>query len=120
MPNEEYLVPLNKRTQSERKEIARMGAIASNKKQAEKKLLRETIEMLLTKAPTEEMIKDCSNKFGFNPKDLQEVITGGLIFRAVSGDSKAYEVLRDTIGQKPIQQVEDVTDKTPFEVKIVE
>ena len=39
MANEQNLKPLNKRSQRERKEIARMGAIASNEAQANKKVL---------------------------------------------------------------------------------
>ena len=41
MANEENLINLRDRTQRERKEIARKGAIASNKKQAERKTFRE-------------------------------------------------------------------------------
>ena len=113
MPNEENLIPLNKRSQRERKEIAKMGAEASNKKQAEKKLLKDTIEMLLSNKPTNEMITDCAEKFGFNPKDLQDVITGGLIARAMTGDPKAYEVLRDTMGQRPIEKMETTITELP-------
>ena len=113
MPNEENLIPLNKRSQRERKEIARMGAEASNKKQAEKKLLKDTIEMLLSNKPTDEMVSDCAEKFGFNPKDLQDVITGGLIARAMSGDPKAYEVLRDTMGQRPVDKQEVKVGELP-------
>ena len=70
---------------------------------------------------TPEMVTDCAAKFGFNPKDLQEVITGGLMTKAMSGDAKAFEVIRDSIGQKPVEQVELGTmDKTPFEIQIIE
>lgn len=41
MANEQNLKPLNKRPQRERKEIARMGAKASNKVQYSKRVLRE-------------------------------------------------------------------------------
>lgn len=94
------------------KEEAKARGSAGGKKSVEvrkqKKLLKDTIEMLLNSAPTPEMVQDCANKFGFNPKDLQEVVTGGLIAKAMSGDAKAFEVLRDTIGQKPTDKVEQV------------
>ena len=47
MANEKNLSPLNTRSQRERKEIAKMGAKASNRMQKNKKLLREAAEVLL-------------------------------------------------------------------------
>ena len=101
----ENLIPLNKRTKEAQREIARKGAQASNKKQAEKRLLKDTIKMMLALQPTPQMVDECAEKFGFNPKDLQDIITGGLINKAMSGDSRAFEVLRDTVGQKPKEEV---------------
>ena len=43
MANEQNLIPLNKRTQRERKEIARKGAEATNKIKAERKTLKEEL-----------------------------------------------------------------------------
>ena len=48
MANTQNLKPLNQRTQRERKEIARLGAMASNETQAHKKALREAARVLLT------------------------------------------------------------------------
>jgi regulator of protease activity HflC (stomatin/prohibitin superfamily) len=70
------------------------GAEASNKRQAEKRLLKDTIQMFFESTPTPEVIAQCANAFGFNPKDLQEVITGGLIQKAMCGDAKAFEVFK--------------------------
>ena len=120
VPNEENLIPLNKRTKTEQRAITQMGGIKSGEVRREKRLLKDTIEMLLNNKPTPEMVNECAEKFGFNPKDLQEVITGGLISRAMSGDPRAYEVLRDTAGQKPIDKVENTNiNKTPFEIKLI-
>ena len=116
----ENLIPLNKRTKEAQREIARKGAEASNKKQAEKRLLKDTIEMMLKLQPTPQMVSECAEKFGFNPKDLQDIITGGLINKAMSGDSRAFEVLRDTVGQKPKEEVINTnlnTDATIEELK---
>ena len=116
----ENLIPLNKRTKEAQREIAKKGAEASNKKQAEKRLLKDTIEMMLKLQPTPQMVNECAEKFGFNPKDLQDIITGGLINKAMSGDSRAFEVLRDTVGQKPKEEVINTnvnTDATIEELK---
>lgn len=82
------------------------GGKKSGEVRKEKKLLKETIEMLLSSQPTPEIINQYAEQFGFNPKDLQEVITGGLIQKAMCGDAKAFEVLRDTMGQKPVDKQE--------------
>ncbi len=87
------LRPLNTRNQKERKEIAKMGAEASNKKQKEKKLLKDSLLLLL------------------ETDRGQEMMCTALLERAKTGDTKAFEVIRDTIGQKPI-------DKSEFSGKI--
>lgn len=113
----ENLIPLNKRTKEAQREIARKGAEASNKKQAEKRLLKDTIEIMLKLQPTPQMVSECAEKFGFNPKDLQDIITGGLINKAMSGDSRAFEVLRDTVGQKPKEVIEATNTNTNIDIK---
>ena len=117
---QENLKPFNKITKEAQREIAKKGAAVSNKKQAEKRLLKDTLLMLLSNKPTPDMVNECAEKFGFNPKDLQEVITGGLMAKAMTGDAKAFEVIRDSIGQKPKEEVVNTnlnTDATIEELK---
>ncbi len=90
MANEKNLIPLNRRTQRERKEIATKGAKATNKKKAERKTLREELLLLLAKGNT------------------QNRLSLALIEKALTGDTKAYEVIRDTIGEKPVEQVQNL------------
>ena len=54
MAKEDNLIPFNKMPQSKRSEIARKGAIASNKVQKEKK----TFKMALKELLEEEVMKD--------------------------------------------------------------
>lgn len=79
MANEQNLITLDKRTQAERKEIARKGAIASNKKQKERKTLKEELLLLLAQGNT------------------QEKISLSLLQQALNGNVKAFETIRDTI-----------------------
>lgn len=85
MANEQNLIPLNKRSQRERKEIARKGAIASNKKQAENRTFKKELITLL------------NNNNGENMTNISVV----LIAKALDGDVKAFQAIRDTIGEKP-------------------
>ena len=43
-------------------------------------------------------------------------ITNSLIERAIKGDVKAYEVIRDTIGQKPVERQEIIGGDLTIEV----
>ena len=94
MANEQNLIPLNKRTQRERKEIARKGAEATNRIRAERKSLREELLLLLEQ------------------DKMQEKISLALLDQAKKGNTKAYEIIRDTIGEKPKDKVEINQDLT--------
>lgn len=88
MANEKNLVNLKDRPQRERKEIARMGAAASNKKQQERRTLKEELLLLLENGNT------------------QEKISLAMIQEALGGNIRAFEVIRDTIGEKPTDKIE--------------
>lgn len=89
---EDNLIPMNERTKEEQREIARMGGIASGKARKEKKLLKELLEEALSKDT------ETGNEY--------VNITMALIKEANKGNVKAYEVIRDTLGQKPVDKVE--------------
>lgn len=75
------------------------GAPISNKVQAEAKTFAEELRLLL-----QESLKDSNG----NEAKTQKVISIAMIKKAAKGDVRAYEVIRDTIGQKPTEKVEQV------------
>lgn len=83
------LITQDKRTPEERREIARKGAEASNKAQRERKTLKEELLLLLSQG------------------DTQEEMSLSLIQQALNGNVKAFETIRDTIGEKPVEKVEN-------------
>lgn len=87
MANEQNLINLRDRSQRERKEIAKMGAEATNKLKAERKSLREELLLLLQE------------------DKMQEKISLALLEQAKRGNTKAYEIIRDTIGEKPKENI---------------
>lgn len=97
--NAENLKPQSERTKEEQREIAKMGGIASGKARKEKADLRKMCQMVLE---MDIKAKDGSIKSG------AEAITLAQLRKALKGDAKAYEVLRDTAGQKPVDKVEQV------------
>ena len=83
------LITQDKRSPEERREIARKGAEASNKAQRERKTLKEELLLLLSQG------------------DTQEEMSLSLIQQALNGNVKAFETIRDTIGEKPVEKVEN-------------
>ena len=84
------------RTTEEQREIARMGGIASGRARAEKRDLRKALELLLEQTFTD--------KKGVTRTGAQ-AITEKLFSEVMKGKVKAFEVLRDTVGQKPVERV---------------
>lgn len=101
MANTDNLKPMNKRTKAEQREIARKGGIASGKARREKKQLKEVLEILLS-MPSDDGITE----------DNWEAICMSMLNEAKSGNARAFEIIRDTIGQKPTEQQQmDLTAK---------
>ena len=98
MANEQNLKPNSERTPSERRENARKAGKASGKARKKRKEFKEALKTALT------VVMD-------NNKTVQEIGIEALMDKFMKGDPKVFELIRDTIGEKP-------TDKQ--EVKVVE
>lgn len=96
MANEQNLVPNSARTPTQRRENARKAGKASAQARKRKKDLREALEMLLE--------KDFKDRNG-NVLSGTEVITAKLFEKASKGDVRAFETIRSTVGQDPVQKV---------------
>lgn len=85
-------------TTAEARERGRKGGKASAAKRAERKTFREGLLLLLN-----EPLKDKSGVA--TDKTTQDAVIAGLVKRAIAGDVRAAEFIRDTIGEKPVQDV---------------
>lgn len=101
MANEQNLIPNSKRSPEEVRENQRRGGINSGKSRREKRDLRRALEMLLE--------KEYKDKAG-NSLTGTEAISAKLFEQAMKGNIRAFETLRDTVGQKPVDKVEMKTD----------
>lgn len=110
MANEQNLIPLNKRTQRERKEIASKGAKATNKKKVERKKFNELFNNFLDKQVTNEEIKEQLKKFGFTDEECTN--KNAMVFaqykEALRGSTQAFIAVRDTMGEKPVEQIQNI------------
>lgn len=95
----ENLKPFNsdKLTVDEQRKIQSEGGKASGDSRRKTKIMKEMLEYLLE--------KETISKNGEKITTLEE-INIALVNQAKSGSVQAYSAIRDTIGQKPIEQVE--------------
>ena len=97
MANKENLrVP----TSSEARRNGKKGGIASGESRRRRKLLRECLDELLAR----EYTADGKTLTG------SEALAAALMKKAMKGDVKAFEALRDTAGEKPVERIEANTE----------
>lgn len=97
MANEQNLVPFTSDQSHEEAVInGAKGGLASGEARRRKRDLRQALEMLLE--------KEYQDKNG-NKLTGTEAITAKLFEQAMKGNIRAFETLRDTVGQKPIEKV---------------
>lgn len=99
MANEQNLQPCS--SKSEARERGRKGGLASGEARRKRKTLKEELLLMLSEGET------------------QQSVTLALIEKAMSGDTKAFEVIRDTIGEKPVDKVM-IADVEPSVIAEVE
>ncbi len=95
MANKDNLIKNEDLTPTERRKRARKAGIASGKARRERKALKEELIMLLENG------------------DAQARICTALMEKALIGDTKAFEVIRDTIGEKPVDRQEVMQIEPP-------
>ena len=109
MTNEANLDPVQSKDEARKR--GRNGGIASGKARREKKMMRETLDILLSmpmkngKFADVESIRSFAALKGKNIS-VQDAILIAQVQKAMKGDTKAAEYVRDTVGQKPVDSVD--------------
>ena len=85
------------RTTEEQREIARQGGIASGEARRRKRDLRLAAQALLE--------QNFTDKKGLTKSGAEALILKQFE-KAMKGDTRAFECVRDTAGQKPIEKVQ--------------
>lgn len=107
-PSWDNIISMADRTVEERKEIGRLGGIKSGESKRRMKTFREELLALLS--------VEMENNKG-EKTTVQKNINSALILKAAKGDVRAYEVIRDTLGQKPVEE-KSVVIASPLESRI--
>ena len=108
MANEENLIPMNERTKSEQREIARMGGIRSGevrKQNADlKKRLREIANMALRDGKIDDIttLADAKNA----NLSISDALLVKLVVMALGGNIKAMNTLMGMLGNDPTEAQE--------------
>ncbi len=114
MANEQNLVPFTSdQSREEAMKNGKKGGIASGEARRARKTLRAELEMLLQSYAVDKKTGKPSKR------TVQEAMVLSLVTKAVGGDTKAFEIIRDTIGEKPAERITlaEIDPKTIEEVE---
>lgn len=113
MANKNPSKSFNKIPKEEARKIQSKGGHASTKVRRERKAIRENLEILLALPVKNPTLKKKIKSLGIDDEDLsnQMAISISLFNEALHGNTKAFELIRDTIGEKPIdkQEIKEIT-----------
>jgi len=98
MANEENLIPFGERTEKEQREIQVKGGIASGEARRAKKTMKEMLDYLLE--------KEIENKATGEKVTCREAMLSAMVKKAIKGDIRACQFVRDTSGETPVTKTE--------------
>ena len=114
LSGEKNLIPLNRRTKEEQKEITTAGGKASGESRRRKRSLKEAADLFLSLPVTDAKTFNAMAKAGVNPEDTdyQMAVIVGLTMKAIKGDAKAAKTVIDLLGEsatdsQPQQEIKD-------------
>lgn len=111
--NKSNLIPNNERSPEEVRENGRKGGIASGKARRRKKLIKEQLELLLSLPLKDENAKKKLKQLGINADNIdnQMAMIIAIWNKALKGDVQAFNSIRDTVGEKPKDVIENINNE---------
>ena len=108
MPNEKNLIPFGERTESEQRKIRSAGGKASGEARRKKRDMKRMMKLLLN-MPATGNADAFLEQIGVAEEDRtnQAAVLAAVMMKAMSGDVRAAEFVRDTIGASPRQVLEE-------------
>lgn len=102
------LVPNENRTPEERRANATKAGIASGVARRRKKTMKEAMDLLLSLPVKDDKVKKQIAALGINPDEVdnQMAMVIAQWRQAVKGNTKAYQNIEATVGEKPLEKVE--------------
>lgn len=94
-------------TTDEAREIGSKGGKKSGEVRRMRKTLREQMELLLSLPVKDENTKSYIESLGIDPETIDNAtaLTISMYQEGLKGNTKAYELIRDTVGEKPTDKL---------------
>lgn len=104
--NEKNLIPFNERTESEQREIAQKGGIASGAARRRKRSMRQAVDYYLSLPETDRRRVNAMLRDQIDPEDVdnQMSVVMGIAAAAKQGDARAANVLLKMLGEETVQE----------------
>ena len=101
MPNEKNLIPMDRRSQSEARDLGQKGGIASGISRRRKRSLKEAADLYLSLPVTDRRMWNKIARKNVDPEDIDNrmAVIIGLTMAATAGDAKAAKVIVDLLGE---------------------
>ena len=102
------LKPRTSLSKEEAKEMGRKGGIASGKKRKQQKTFKELFNQFAKEQLNNEELKDRMREYGITDKDMtnKSAMMFSMFIEALKGNTKAFEIVRDTMGEQIATQLE--------------
>ena len=106
MSNEKNLIPFNERTESEQREIAQKGGIASGAARRRKRSMRQAADYYLSLPETDRRRVNAMLRDQIDPEDVdnQMSVVMGIAEQAKRGTPQAAAVLLKMLGEEAVQE----------------
>ena len=111
MANDDNLIPFSERTESEQREIAQKGGIASGAARRRKRSMRQAADYYLSLPETDRRRVNAMLRDQIEPEDVdnQMAVVVGITEQAKRGNPQAANVLLKMLGEEAVQE-DPVTD----------
>lgn len=103
------LLPLSERPPEERKQVASAGGKASAEVRQRKKTFKEVFNAILPLDVVRGSVDELSGYIdGVNENiSVEQALAMAQVIKAMQGDTTAFQVIRDTVGEKPTDKVQN-------------
>ena len=107
MANEENLIPINKRTKSEQRELHKKGGISSGKTRRRNKSMKDAMNKLLS-LDVSDNNKQVLKQLGLEENDMnnQMLVMVSAFQKAVNGDVQAMNFIANITGSHAMNETE--------------
>lgn len=99
VPNQQNLIPMDQRTESEARELGKLGGIASGAARRRRRALKEAADLYLSLPVADRRRWNALARRGIDPEDIdnQMAMIVGLTDAAADGDARAGRLILDIL-----------------------